>query len=750
MIKLHFEKLSRFERLNEPCCVAIPFRQGILKELSKVSITDGEKSVPSQCRSTAKWPDNSVKWLLVNFLANLPGNKGKDYYCDLENENDSLEYNAVKVKEHNGRLCLDTGEININFSKIGEVGIFNNIKYKNFEYGNGDIVGPSIYDNNDEVFKATVGKQGFEIIEDGPIRVVVQTKGKHYNESGKSLIDYVLRIYAFAGKPWIRMDYQIINREEGEQQELKGIEINIKNNKVKGEKVDTTLGISNYASDITYGENEETLKHLIDARQLVYEANEHIPETFYGTFWADIKNENKGGVCATIYQAQQNFPKALEVNECGIKISILPKESGGLRLLQGMAKTHKVFLHFHDENTSVQGLNVRSLQFQMPDRPVLEPDIYKEAGVFEEVFVENKIDKLEISLINKADARGKAYGILHWGDAPDPGYTLQGRGNGEPVWTNNEYDFPHAVMLMYARSKERRMLDYMLVTAEHWMDVDVCHYSNDPLRYEAQITHSASHVSGKVEPSHEWVEGLLDYYHQTGEYLAYKAAIGIGENVLRQLELPKFKQKGGINARETGWALRTLVALYKETNDEKWLEPAEKIIQHFEDWKEEYGGWLAPYTDHTTIRIPFMIAVAVGSLMRYYRIRPQEKIKGMILDAVTDMVDNCILENGLFYYKELPSLRRMGNNTLVLEALADAYELTGDVNFIKSGLATFYKEAMNGVKSSVGGKRIVGDAVIMQGPGPKGFAQSFYPIVSFYRAAVKSGIIGKENFRFIV
>ena len=244
---------------------------------------------------------------------------------------------------------------------------------------------------------------------------------------------------------------------------------------------------------------------------------------------------------------------------------------------------------------------------------------------------------------------------------------------------------------MYARTAERRMLDYMLVTAEHWMDVDVCHFNDDPLRFQAQITHSANHVSGEVEASHEWVEGLFDYYHQTGDKFSYDTAIGIGENILRQLARPRYQKKGGINARETGWALRALVALYIETNDEKWLEPAETIVGHFTAWKEEYGAWLAPYTDHTAIRVPFMIAIAVGSLMRYYRIRPQEEIKDLILDAVKDLIENCKLENGLFFYKELPSLRRLGNNTIILEALAIAYELTKDTSYLLAGKETFQK-----------------------------------------------------------
>jgi hypothetical protein len=421
-------------------------------------------------------------------------------------------------------------------------------------------------------------------------------------------------------------------------------------------------------------------------------------------------------------------------------ISILPDDNS-LTFYQGMAKTHRVFLHFHDFNETVENLNVQSLQFQMPDRPILSASVYKDAGVFEDVFPTEKISKVETSLISMADQRLKAYGILHWGDAPDPGYTEQGREGGKLVWTNNEYDYPHAMMLMYARTGERRMLDYHLVSARHQLDVDICHFSDDPLRYQGQISHSAHHTNGEITPSHEWVEGLLDYYHQTGDIAALEGAIGIGENILRILKTPKFQTTGGLSARETGWALRTIVALYKETHDKKWLKPADSIVDDFEDWKNEYGGWLAPYTDHTIIRVPFMISIAVNSLMRYYRIKPQERIKSMILSAVYDMVENCIMENRLFYYKELPSLRRLGNNPLVLEALCYAYELSGDVELLKTGLPTF-DNAIKFTLSFNHTKKAIEDAVIVYGgASPKRFAQYFLPITYYYKTAHEAGII---------
>ena len=129
-----------------------------------------------------------------------------------------------------------------------------------------------------------------------------------------------------------------------------------------------------------------------------------------------------------------------------------------------------------------------------------------------------------------------------------------------------------------------------------------------------------------------------------------------------------------------------------------------------------------------------MISVAVGSLLSYYREFPHEDIKEMIVSAVDDMLHNCMLENGSFYYKELPSLNKVGNNPLVLEALAIAFELTGDETYLLAGRRTFeanVKGSLNGVS---GGKRMVEDTVLVGNTGTKRFAQMFLPMVIYYKA----------------
>jgi len=142
-------------------------------------------------------------------------------------------------------------------------------------------------------------------------------------------------------------------------------------------------------------------------------------------------------------------------------------------------------------------------------------------------------------------------------------------------------------------------------------------------RGRRQVNRSADHVTGGLSPCHEWVEGLLDTYHFTGRPEALAGAVGIARHVLGALEAnTSLKVPGAAAARVTGWALRTLVAMYRETGEQQYLTPAAAIVDGFLAWHAEYGGFLAPYHDHTLCRVPFMIAIACGSLYRFHQSCP--------------------------------------------------------------------------------------------------------------------------------
>ena len=98
----------------------------------------------------------------------------------------------------------------------------------------------------------------------------------------------------------------------------------------------------------------------------------------------------------------------------------------------------------------------------------------------------------------------------------------------------------------------------------------------------------------------------------------------------------------------------------------------------------------------------------------------------MMLNAVDDMIENCLMDNGLFYYKELPALI-VWAQPLILEALTIAYELTGDSTYLTYGKRTF--KCHQAPAPSVSGiKIIIEDAVIHKTNGTKNFAQTLFPI----------------------
>lgn len=735
MITLNFPKLYKDERKNEPCFIAIPVEKGVLRDTNQIGISDGEDNVPIQCKVTSRWEDGSIRWLFIRFLANLPANEKKEYFCHLQTKHLEVPLTPLIVSQEDNRITVDTGALQFSVANYMNT-LFTNICFNERNYLADSFVGPSLKEGNQKEYDMFIDK--WHIVEEGSICAIIKAKGHHIAKDHQK-IAFEVTLTAYTGKPWVEIAYRIINTTL-KPLHIGTLELNFQPNNKEG-KVQTCVGVSNYKTQYEIGNNGEKVEQIIDANKLVYESNEHVSEVFYGTLFADYK-DGVSGVCATVYQAQQNYPKAVCADEKGLCIKLVPEDVNKVVMQPGMAREQKVLLHFHHSDEKLEELNNRSIIYQMPDRPTIKPEVYREAKVFEDVFVDKKNPLVEMMLIQKADSHSRCYGMLNWGDSPDTGYTSQGRGNGALVWTNNEYDFPHACALLYARTEVRRFLDYVLVAGRHWMDVDICHYSNNPLLQDGQWEHTNGHcINGKIVCSHQWVEGLLDYYHFTGDEEAYRLAIGIGHNIKRLLETPMFQNAGEINARETGWALRSLVALYKETNDESWLQKCDWIIGHFVQWENKYGHWLSPYTDNTEIRVPFMISIAVGSLMRFYRIRPQQHIKEMMLRAIDDLIENTLLENGTFYYKELPSLQRLSHNTIILEALTIGYELTGNIKYLQVGLGTF-KVCMNMLDVSISfSKEIWDDAVVTKGPGTKNFAQSFWPLTTFYKASTDNDLL---------
>ena len=98
------------------------------------------------------------------------------------------------------------------------------------------------------------------------------------------------------------------------------------------------------------------------------------------------------------------------------------------------------------------------------------------------------------------------------------------------------------------------------------------------------------------------------------------------------------------------------------------------------------------------------------------------------------MLDHCVMPDGRFFYKELPSLQRRAGGPREMEALCHAYGHSGDKRFLEQAERMMKSMRPGGSRS---GKRIVkdlvGDTVLFDGSGPKSFASFYVPFMSSYK-----------------
>lgn len=519
MICLNFEKIYSTDRINEPCYVGVPFPKGKVFDINKIAVKDSsKKTVPYQLTTTGSWEDGSIKWLFVRFFADIKANKSAEYFVDTDS---ATAYNFTKGITYKNNV-IDNGCIKIKLSydknKIFEYIVFGKKYYDIISY-------PVLEDKKGNKYDLKINK--WEIEEIGDLCLILKGRG-HYILNNRNVFENELILTIYLDKPYFELAPRLINTT-CEPLEIRSYKLDVSKS-AKGISKHTAAH-SNYKTKFITG-NDACV--YVDAEFLKYESNEHFAEVFYGTFFGDYTDEELG-ICATVYQAQQNFPKAVNVNKNGIEIMLVPEKSDGIRMESGMAREQKIEFLFHSPDMDIYDINNHSIIYQMPDIPLLKPEVFKQAGVFTDVFVNNKNVDVERFLIGKADEHVRCYGMMNWGDAVDMGYTEQGRGGGKLVWTNNEYDYPHACALQFVRTGIRRYLDYNITACRHWIDVDVCHYSDNPLVFGGQYEHTNNHiVNGKIVCSHQWVEGLFDCYHFTGNKSAYDTAVGIGNNIDRK------------------------------------------------------------------------------------------------------------------------------------------------------------------------------------------------------------------------
>ncbi|MFN0165421.1 MAG: hypothetical protein ACKV22_03235 [Bryobacteraceae bacterium] len=464
---LTFEKISKYDRIAEPVAFGIPFPKGLLRDASQFGLFDGSRAVPVQASVARRWPDGTIRWMFVRTFVDLPGNRGKQISWRTGGAPPALTRDLVRKLGDNS-IEIDTGPLK---ARIPADGFFPLVDVRL----NGKPIwqrtsGFTFRIGNRNFSTADAGPVKIEVKESGPLAAVVRVSGRH--GPADTPFDFSAELTFWAGKSYATLDYRVLLARGPNETLVDSWDWSALS---PGGNARLRTGHGHYTSTIK--ESATPLSFTFGPTEFRFHSVEHAFQSYWGDFWADWTNGD-AGLAVTLRQAQQNFPKAMDVTPDRITLALYPAQKEPLWFPLGAAKTHQMMLNFHLADLPAAEISARSLQYQIPDIPQFEASWFERCGVWDDrVFGAPASRRIDALVYDILDNRPVGTGIWNFGDEVDWGYTGQGRGRDDVVWLNNEYDFAHHLFLQYARTGERRFLDYAFANARHWRDVDIAHVS---------------------------------------------------------------------------------------------------------------------------------------------------------------------------------------------------------------------------------------------------------------------------------
>ncbi len=701
-IPLRIDEPTGVRRERWPVRWGVPFPQGRLASPETVRLcNEAGREIPCAASVSAWWPDRSVKWLLLQFQVTLAPQTSLTYTVEYGSEARRTERaSPLRVEEDGDRLVVQTGLLAFSvsrsrFSGIEEVGL----------NGREMLSGPirAHLADGDGVVYQTDGASEVVIEEQTSERVTLRAKGRHRREDGRTLFDYLLRISAYPDLPWIELDYTFLNTEDAEYTTLREVTLSVPV-RADGKTVGACGAgrkVYRFEEPFHFTHDHVIEKYGIFAGSPIYRADGQrvagvgLYDQALASGWLDVSG-SQSGLCVSLRDFVWTFPKEAAWREGEVAFSIWPSRSEPLKLHQGMSRTGRFLLHFHEGDAEDARVNEVAAAFSEPLLPWNGP-WYIESGAFGDVLPHrpDRYPRLERALRDiPLDARNRrSLGALDYGDSVN-----QGTGSQGGFSSNNEHDVSHGHLLQFVRTGERIPFQVADAGIWHTMDVDIVHHTTrSPVEQGGQRIHGHGHIQYDAEgypdvsavPSHMWTEGLLEYHYLTGHPRPREIAVGIADCLLKMVGLgwaqPPYHSSWH-SCRDSGWPLIALAAVYEATGDDRYRVAMRRVFEAMRAAQDPAGGWSMELGFHVG-HCPFQMGVGLTGVGRYHEVTDDAAAREVFLKGVAFLAGDAMrFPDGAWVYVTTPDYRNTYRSDTPLEPFGYAFRITKDRGLVEAGL----------------------------------------------------------------
>ncbi|MBN2296050.1 MAG: hypothetical protein JXM70_26700 [Pirellulales bacterium] len=735
---------SGVARTAWPVTSGIPFGQGVLQKPGDVALFDEKgNEIPLQTETLARWPDGSIRWLLLDFQIDLQAKQRR--VLDLrygKGIQRKAVVDPVSVEERDGQVVVDTGPMELRLGgksdSLPSGGLLGTVSLdldgdgkitKNERILDAEDVDILLTDTEGQEFR--LGSPTNVLIEQaGPIRACVRLEGKHVSQKG-SMFRYIVRLHAYRGQPFVKCYYTFINdQQKSLMASVRELNLKIARPKAADEQpadnwciVDEKL----YTDRPSRGHES-----VVQWDESHYNRNGK-PAGRRAAGWAAL-GVRRAGVAVGLREFWQNWPKSAEIEDDTLAMGICPALPKGLyagkpleeenklyyhvrdgvhSIKTGTAKTHELWLRFLGGRPDIDSLSHFYQATEDPLPATCDPQYVcktKAAGNLRPADPKKYFGYdawLERALNAHLEQRDKEreYGMLNYGDW---------FGERKVNWGNLEYDLAHGLFLQYLRSGNRECFLRAEQAARHHIDVDVIHATNPlmknpwgaPPKVGEMWLHCLNHTGGYYKDGqlpvshpyhmghstnfgHVWLTGDLEYYYLTGDRRAREVVMQMADAMAAHMPT-----RYGTHIRVLGWPIIMMLSAYELSGEQKYLDAATlnwQVLKKNIDWNK---GWVVRLAgDHCRHgdrrchgNVPFMEGLTLCALARYHRATGNPEVLKAISVGIDQMIRECWEDDvKTFRYTACPLSQKTSPVLFMLSTEAMAYEvsLTGNVEHMR-------------------------------------------------------------------
>jgi len=698
-IDLTVAEPSGVERRGWPVTSGIPLAQGELRSDRRTALFDADgKEIPLQTEVLNRWPDGTIRWLLLDFQVDLAANQSKRYVLRYGPQ---IKRSSVPDPIHVNTIpqdpVLETGPLRITLSP-DEFRLLDAVWHDRNNDGQfsdservtgGDAAGIELVTPDGERYRADLSHAVMTIEQHGPLRACVRIEGSHQSLAGGQMFNYVVRLHVFRGQSFVKFDYTFINDHQDTLM-------------AKFDSIELVCSMNSAGDDrLILDRKNVTTSRLEQVDDLHYSVNGQETRG-HAPGWAAVAAPT-GGFAVGVREFWQNWPKSIETKTGELRIGLCPDfpdgrydgrplaeevkhyyylRDGVYTVKVGVARTHDMWATFFADDPAVDEL---SDFFAAAERTLLaqcDPDYTCATGVLGgcppadpnkyygyDAWMDAMFDK---HLEDQED--GRENGMLNFGDW----YDVKKFGGG---WGNLEYDTAHCFFVQYLRSGDRRYFDRARQGAQHTMDVDVAHAVNRHLRNvdHAGIgqpghiwTHSVGHTGGYYEHApleapthyqtgmlqnwgHVWIGGLCDHYLLTGDRRTRDVLVRVADRVASECPT-RFSD----HMREIGWPLNLVLTAYETTSDDKYLAAADRQWERLKSHLDPDRGWVVMLAyGHCSAKDSklrcrgqnsYLLALTLSGLARYHQLTGDPEVLEAVSAGLDQMIRECWSEEHKSFY----------------------------------------------------------------------------------------------------